>query len=103
LPLWTEGRLRDDEMGWPDESSKSLAFWRIEAGGRLRTQISFERPLAACARVCEYMDVEAGPEERRDCTVESPEDGVLVVALDAIDDDFDLGVPPRQVDDQSAG
>ena len=28
---------------------------------------------------------------------------MLVVALDAIDDDFDLRVRPRQIDDQSAG
>lgn len=35
-------------------------------------------------------------------TVEGPEEGVLVVALDAVDDDFDLGVLPREVDDEGA-
>lgn len=102
LPLWTEGRLRDGEMGWPDESSKSWAFWRIEAGGRLRTQISFERPLAGGSCVSDRFSCEVGREREGGggLTVESPEERVLVVPLYAIDDDFDLGVLPGEIYDQ---
>ena len=42
LPLWTEGRLRDDEMGWPDEREVADADLFRAAVGCVRAWVSVE-------------------------------------------------------------
>lgn len=97
-----EGR-RDGVAGRVEQE---LGFLEDRGRGEVADADLF-RAAVGCVRggwgVRECVSVSMEEEGREDCTVESPEEGMLVVALDAIDDDFDLRVPPRQIDDESAG
>lgn len=84
--LWTPGR-RMGTIFAPLESRRSWAFWAIDEGCRLRTQISLVRPLTVgVVRVSGRAWLEERVRAGR--TVDAAEERVPALVLGALDDDL---------------